>query len=81
MTEPIKRPKRKVYNVIHSITMSQTVYETYENTYDSFLPLTKDMLSDLRLTGDYEPWDGDMVDLQEGDSDIIGDEVVSIEEL
>lgn len=81
MTEPIKRPKRKVYKVNHTITMSQIIYEQYENTYDSFLPLTKDMLSDLRLSGDYEPWDGDMVDSQEGDSDIIDDEVDSIEEL
>jgi hypothetical protein len=81
MTEPIKRPKRKVYKVNHTITMNQTVYETYENTYDTFLPLTKDILLNLQVSGDYTALEGDMVNSYIEDSEIIDDEIDSIEEL
>lgn len=81
MTEPIKRPKRKVYKVNHTITMNQTVYETYENTYDTFLPLTKDILLNLQASGDYTALEGDMVNSYIEDSEIIDDEIDSIEEL
>ena len=81
MTEPIKRPKRKVYKVNHTITMNQTVYDTYENTYDTFLPLTKDILLNLQESGDYTALEGDMVNSYIEDSEIIDDEIDSIEEL
>lgn len=81
MTEPIRRPKLKSYRITHTHERVQTIQETYENQYDSFLPFTNTMLMDLQSLGFYDPYDGKLIDDEVVDSDYSNDWIDDIEEL
>jgi PKD repeat protein len=81
MTEPIIRPKLKSYRITHTYERVQTIQETYKNKYNSFLPLTNNMLMDLKSLGFYDPYDGKLINDEVVDSDYLNDWVDDIEEL
>jgi len=81
MTEPIKRPQLKSYKVLHVYEKVSTIQTTYENTYDSFIPLTNSKLADLQSRGEYQPDEGEEVDQDEVDSEWTNDWVSDIEEI
>jgi len=68
-TEPIKRPKLRSYEIKHVYERTATIRDTYLNTYDSYIPITKDMLMDLQSDGFYEPFDGEELSSEVLDSD------------
>jgi hypothetical protein len=68
-TEPIKRPKLRSYEITHIYERTDYIQETYLNTYDSYIPVTKSMLQDLQAEGFYEPYDGEEINSEVLDSD------------
>jgi len=77
-TEPIKRPKLRSYEIIHVYERTATIRDTYLNTYDSYIPITKDMLMDLQSEGFYEPYDGEELSSEVLDSDWTDDYIDNI---
>ena len=45
------------------------IQDTYLNTYDSYIPITKGMLQEMQNEGFYEPYDGEEIDSETIDSD------------
>ena len=72
-TEPIKRPKLRSYEIMHTYERNVRIQDTYLNTYDSYIPITKNILQDLQSEGFYEPYDGEEIDSETVDSDWIDD--------
>ena len=68
-TEPIKRPKLRSYEIIHVYARTATIRDTYLNTYDSYIPITKSMLQEMQSDGFYEPYNGEEIDSEVLDSD------------
>jgi hypothetical protein len=68
-TEPIKRPKLKSYEITHVYERNARIQDTYLNTYDSYIPITRNILQDLQSEGFYEPYHGEEIDSQVLDSD------------
>ena len=81
LTLPLKRPILKSYNITHVYEKVQTIRETYLNTYNSFIPITKHMLMDLQSEEIYQPYDGDPVDEDVIDTDWSDDWIDGIEEV
>jgi len=81
MTDPIKRPKMKSYRVFHVYQKVVTLQETYENNFDSYLPITKNMLEDLQTMGYYNPAEGDLIDDDVVDTEYTDEWVDGIEEI
>ena len=77
-TEPIKRPKLRSYEITHVYERNARIQDTYLNTYNSYIPITKDMLIDLQSEGFYEPYDGEEIDSEVLDSDWVDDFVDNI---
>jgi hypothetical protein len=77
-TEPIKRPKLRSYEITHVYERTATIRDTYLNTYDSYIPITKDMLIDLQSEGFYEPYDGEELSSEVLDSDWTDDYIDNI---
>jgi hypothetical protein len=77
-TEPIKRPKLRSYEITHVYERTARIQETYLNTYNSYIPITKDMLIDLQSEGFYEPYDGEEIDSEVLDSDWTDDYIDNI---
>lgn len=78
---PLKRPILKSYNITHVYEKVQTIRETYLNTYNSFIPITKHMLMDLQSEEIYQPYDGDPVDEDVIDTNWSDDWIDGIEEV
>jgi len=72
-TEPIKRPKLRSYEITHIYERNARIQDTYLNTYDSYIPITKSMLVDLQSEGFYEPYDGEEINSEIIDSDWVDD--------
>jgi len=68
-TEPIKRPKLRSYEITHIYDKTLRVQDTYLNTYDSYIPVTKSMLQEMQSDGFYEPYNGEEIDSEVLDSD------------
>jgi len=68
-TEPIKRPKLRSYEITHIYDKTLRVQDTYLNTYDSYIPITKSMLQEMQSDGFYEPYDGEELSSEVLDSD------------
>lgn len=68
-TEPIKRPKLRSYEITHIYDKNLRVQDTYLNTYDSYIPITKSMLQEMQSDGFYEPYNGEEIDSEVLDSD------------
>ena len=47
----------------------------------SFIPLDNSILGELQSSGEYEPWDGDLIDEDNIDSDYSEDWIDDIEEI
>jgi len=77
-TEPIKRPKLRSYEITHVYERTATIRDTYLNTYNSYIPITKDMLMDLQSEGFYEPYDGEELSSEVLDSDWTDDYIDNI---
>ena len=77
-TEPIKRPKLRSYEITHIYERTDHIQETYLNTYDSYIPVTKSMLQDLQDEGFYEPYDGEEINSEVLDSDWTDDYIDNI---
>jgi hypothetical protein len=77
-TEPIKRPKLRSYEITHIYERTDHIQETYLNTYDSYIPVTKSMLQDLQAEGFYEPYDGEEINSEVLDSDWTDDYIEEI---
>jgi hypothetical protein len=77
-TEPIKRPKLRSYEITHIYERTAYIQETYLNTYDSYIPVTKSMLQDLQAEGFYEPYDGEEINSEVLDSDWTDDYIEEI---
>ena len=72
-TEPIKRPKLRSYEIMHTYERNARIQDTYLNTYDSYIPVTKSMLQQMQSDGSYEPYNGEEINSEEIDSDWIDD--------
>jgi hypothetical protein len=77
-TEPIKRPKLRSYEITHVYERTATIRDTYLNRYDSYIPITKDMLIDLQSESFYEPYDGEELSSEVLDSDWTDDYIDNI---
>jgi hypothetical protein len=77
-TEPIKRPKLRSYEITHVYERTATIQDTYLNTYDSYIPITKDMLMDLQSESMYEPYNGEEINSEVLDSDWTDDYIDNI---
>jgi hypothetical protein len=77
-TEPIKRPKLRSYEITHVYERTAYIQETYLNTYNSYIPVTKSMLQDLQAEGFYEPYDGEEINSEVLDSDWTDDYIDNI---
>lgn len=80
MTEPIKRPELRTYIISHVFVRIETVRTTYKSNFDSYLPVTGSILTELNNLGYYEPTEGKIVDEEYVDSDYVDDWVYYIEE-
>jgi hypothetical protein len=78
-TEPIERPKLQSYDVYHTYERRVTVEDTYLNTYDSYIELTKDILIDMQSEQLYEPDEGEKIKSEITDEDYLNDWVDSIQ--
>jgi hypothetical protein len=77
-TEPIKRPKLSVYDVVHAESVREYKTNYYNTRVDSYYPLNKDIIYDLQSQGEYSYWEGSHFDTDYHDSDVTEDEVVEI---
>jgi hypothetical protein len=77
-TEPIKRPKLRSYEITHIYDKTLRVQDTYLNTYDSYIPVTKSMLQEMQSDGFYEPYDGEELSSEVLDSDWTDDYIDNI---
>ena len=80
-TEPIKRPKLKSYEITHVYERNARIQDTYLNTYDSYIPITKGMLQEMQSDGFYEPYNGEEIDSEVIDSDWVDDWIDDIKEV
>jgi hypothetical protein len=80
-TEPIKRPKLRSYEIAHVYERNARIQDTYLNTYDSYIPITRNILQDLQSEGFYEPYHGEEIDSQVLNSDWVDDFIDNIREV
>ena len=80
-TEPIKRPKLRSYEITHVYERNARIQDTYLNTYDSYIPVTKSMLQQMQSDGFYEPYNGEEIHSEILDSDWIDDFIDNIREV
>ena len=78
---PLKRPKLKTFEITHVYQRTETVNYTYRNEMNSFIPLNKSILGELANTGEYEPWEGNLIDEDTIDGDYSDDWIENIEEV
>ena len=78
---PLKRPELKTYRVTHTYQRVETNNYVYQNDMNSFIPLNNSILGDLQSSGEYEPWDGDLIDEDTVDVDYSDDWIDDIEEI
>ena len=78
---PLKRPVLKTYRITHIYQKVETVNYKYQTDMTSFIPLDNSILGELQSSGEYEPWDGDLIDENNVDSDYSEDWIDDIEEI
>ena len=73
------KPELKKYNVIHSedIVLYKTI--KYVNEISSYIPLTENIIYSMRNTGEYDYWDGRIIDQDVYDSETNEDNIEDIE--
>ena len=78
---PLKRPELKTYRITHIYQKVETINYEYQTDMTSFIPLDNSILGELQSSGEYEPWDGDLIDEDNVDSDFSDDWIDDIEEI
>jgi len=78
---PLKRPKLKTFEITHVYQRTETVNYTYRNEMNSFIPLNKFILGELANTGEYEPFEGKLIDEDTIDGDYSDDWIENIDEV
>ena len=78
---PLKRPELKTYRITHIYQKVETINYEYQTDMTSFIPLDNSILGELQSSGEYEPWDGDLIDENNVDSDYSEDWIDDIEEI
>ena len=78
---PLQRPELKTYRVTHTYQRVETNNYVYQNDMNSFIPLNNSILGELQSSGEYEPWDGDLIDEDNVDNDYSDDWIDDIEEI
>lgn len=78
---PLNRPKLKTYRITHTYQRVETVNYKYVTDMGSFIPLDDSILGELQSSGEYEPWDGDLIDENTIDMDYSDDWIDDIEEI
>ena len=78
---PLQRPELKTYRVTHTYQRVETNNYVYQNDMNSFIPLNNSILGELQSSGEYEPWDGDLIDEDTVDVDYGDDWIDDIEEI
>jgi hypothetical protein len=81
MTEPIKRPELKKYEILHIIDKTIRIQETYLTNFDSYITITKSILQDMQSDGLYEPYEGEEIESDIIDRDWNDDWVDEINEV
>lgn len=78
---PLKRPELKTYRITHIYQKVETINYEYQTDMTSFIPLDNSILGELQSSGEYEPWDGNLIDENYVDSDYSEDWIENIEVL
>ena len=78
---PLKRPKLKTFEITHVYQRVETVNYTYLNEMKSFIPLDNSILGELQSSGEYEPFEGKIIDEDTIDIDYGDDWIDDIEEI
>lgn len=78
---PLQRPELKTYRVTHTYQRVETNNYVYQNDMNSFIPLNNSILGELQSSGEYEPWDGKLIDEDTIDIDYGDDWIDDIEEI
>ena len=78
---PLKRPELKTYRITHTYQRVETINYKYQTDMTSFIPLDDSILGELQSSGEYEPWDGELIDEDPIDSDYSEDWIDDIEEI
>lgn len=78
---PLKRPELKTYRITHIYQKVETINYEYQTDMTSFIPLDNSILGELQSSGEYEPWDGDLINENNVDSDYSEDWIDDIEEI
>lgn len=78
---PLKKPELKTYRITHTYQRVETNNYKYQTNMNSFIPLDKSLLGELQSIGEYEPWDGDLIDEEIVDIDYSDDWIDYIEEI
>lgn len=78
---PLKRPKLRTFEITHVYQRMETVNYTYLNEMKSFIPLDNSILGELQSSGEYEPFEGKLIDEDTVDGDYGDDWIEHIEEI
>ena len=78
---PLQRPESKTYRITHTYQRVETNNYVYQNDMNSFIPLNNSILWELQSSGEYEPWEGDLIDEDTVDVDYSDDWIDDIEEI
>ena len=78
---PLKRPELKTYRITHIYQKVETINYEYQTDMTSFIPLDNSILGELQSSGEYEPWDGNLIDENGVDMDYSDDWIDDIEEI
>lgn len=78
---PLQRPELKTYRITHTYQRVETNNYVYQNDMNSFIPLNNSIMGELQSSGEYEPWDGKLIDEDNVDVDYGDDWIDDIEEI
>ena len=78
---PLERPELKTYRITHTYQRIETNNYVYQNDMNSFIPLNNSIMGELQSSGEYEPWDGKLIDEDNVDVDYSDDWIDDIEEI
>lgn len=78
---PLQRPELKTYRITHTYQRLETSNYVYQNDMNSFIPLNNSIMGELQSSGEYEPWDGKLIDEDTIDIDYGDDWIDDIEEI
>ena len=78
---PLQRPELKTYRITHTYQRVETNNYVYQNDMNSFIPLNNSILGELQSSGEYEPFEGKLIDEDTVDGDYGDDWIDDIEEI